>query len=165
MHKSDQDFMALALLEAKKAHALNEVPVGAIIVKNGIILGSGFNKVIAEHSVTSHAEINAILAAGIFLKNYRLVNTDMYISLEPCHMCAKAIVDARIKNVFFSTPEPKTGAIISVDNFFDKKYLNHKVNYQHGLLQKEGSKLLKDFFQSKRRFANANYPSNSHVTK
>ena len=121
------DFMKCAFEEAKKALELNEVPVGAVIVKNGLIIGSGFNQVISKHSVTSHAEMNAIQAAGRSLKNYRLLDCDIYVSLEPCHMCAKAIVDARIKNVFFSTPEPKTGAIISVDNFFDYKHLNHKV--------------------------------------
>jgi tRNA(adenine34) deaminase len=144
------DFMKCAFEEAKKALELNEVPVGAVIVKNGLIIGSGFNQVISKHSVTSHAEMNAIQAAGRSLKNYRLLDCDIYVSLEPCHMCAKAIVDARIKNVFFSTPEPKTGAIISVDNFFDYKHLNHKVEYRYGFLQREGSELLKTFFQSKR---------------
>jgi tRNA(adenine34) deaminase len=145
------DFMTLAFNEAHKALALDEVPVGAVIVKNGKVLGAGFNQVISSNSVSSHAEINAIQKAGKTLKNYRLNNCDIYITLEPCHMCAKAIVDARIKNVFFSTPEPKTGSIISIDNFFDKAYLNHRVLYQHGFLPEEGSELLKNFFKSKRK--------------
>jgi len=143
-------FMQLAIIEAKKALALNEVPVGAIVVKDNKVIGAGFNSVIRDHSVTAHAEINAINAASIITKNYRLANCDLYVTLEPCHMCAKAIVDARIDNVYFAAFEPKTGSIVSVDNFFDKKFLNHKVNYVAGLMQDESSALLKDFFRARR---------------
>ena len=142
--------MQLALIEAKKALALNEVPVGAIVIKENKLIGTGFNSVIRDNSVTAHAEINAIHAACQTINNYRLVNCDLYVTLEPCHMCAKAIVDARIDNVYFATLEPKTGSIASVDNFFDKKFLNHKVNYVSGLMQDESSKLLKDFFRARR---------------
>ena len=143
-------FMQLAIIEAKKALALNEVPVGAIVVKDNKVIGAGFNSVIRDHSVTAHAEINAINAASIITNNYRLANCDLYVTLEPCHMCAKAIVDARIDNVYFAAFEPKTGSIVSVDNFFDKKFLNHKVNYASGLMQDESSSLLKDFFRARR---------------
>ena len=142
--------MQLAVMEAKKALALNEVPVGAIVVKDNKVIGAGFNSVIRDHSVTAHAEINAINAASIITNNYRLANCDLYVTLEPCHMCAKAIVDARIDNVYFAAFEPKTGSIVSVDNFFDKKFLNHKVNYASGLMQDESSSLLKDFFRARR---------------
>ena len=142
--------MQLAVMEAKKALALNEVPVGAIVVKDNKVIGAGFNSVIRDHSVTAHAEINAINAASKAMKNCRLVNCDLYVTLEPCHMCAKAIVDARIDNVYFAAFEPKTGSIVSVDNFFDKKFLNHRVNYASGLMQDESSKLLKDFFRTRR---------------
>ena len=142
--------MQLAVMEAKKALALNEVPVGAIVVKDNKVIGAGFNSVIRDHSVTAHAEINAINSACKMINNYRLVNCDLYVTLEPCHMCAKAIVDARIDNVYFAAFEPKTGSIVSVDNFFDKKFLNHKVNYASGLMQDESSKLLKDFFRTRR---------------
>ena len=142
--------MQLAIIEAKKALALNEVPVGAIVVKDNKVIGAGFNSVIRDHSVTAHAEINAINAASIITNNYRLANCDLYVTLEPCHMCAKAIVDARIDNVYFAAFEPKTGSIVSVDNFFDKKFLNHKVNYVAGLMQDESSALLKDFFRARR---------------
>ena len=142
--------MQLAFMEAKKALALNEVPVGAIVVKDNKVIGAGFNSVIRDHSVTAHAEINAINTACKMINNYRLVNCDLYVTLEPCHMCAKAIVDARIDNVYFAAFEPKTGSIVSVDNFFDKKFLNHKVNYASGLMQDESSKLLKDFFRTRR---------------
>ena len=142
--------MQLAIIEAKKALALNEVPVGAIVVKDNKVIGAGFNSVIRDHSVTAHAEINAINTACKMINNYRLVNCDLYVTLEPCHMCAKAIVDARIDNVYFAAFEPKTGSIVSVDHFFDKKFLNHRVNYASGLMQDESSKLLKDFFRARR---------------
>ena len=142
--------MQLAINEAKKALALNEVPVGAIVVKDNKVIGAGFNSVIRDHSVTAHAEINAINSACKMINNYRLANCDLYVTLEPCHMCAKAIVDARIDNVYFAAFEPKTGSIVSVDHFFDKKFLNHKVNYASGLMQDESSSLLKDFFRARR---------------
>jgi tRNA(adenine34) deaminase len=142
--------MQLAINEAKKAWVSNEVPVGAIVIKENKVIGAGFNSVIRDHSVTAHAEINAINSACQTINNYRLVNCDLYVTLEPCHMCAKAIVDARINNVYFATLEPKTGSIVSVDNFFDKKFLNHRVNYVSGLMQDESSRLLKDFFHSRR---------------
>ena len=150
MSLSPDDFMSLAVIEAKKALILNEVPVGAIVVKDNKVIGAGFNSVIRDHSVAAHAEINAINAASIITNNYRLANCDLYVTLEPCHMCAKAIVDARIDNVYFAAFEPKTGSIVSVDHFFDKKFLNHRVNYASGLMQDESSKLLKDFFRTRR---------------
>ena len=142
--------MRAALKQAKLAKSINEVPVGAIIVKNSKIIGSGYNQNISSHSVSAHAEINAINKAGLFLKNYRLVECDMYVTVEPCHMCAKAIVDARLRNLYFATPEPKSGAIISVDSFFEKNFLNHGVNYEYGFLQEECSNIIKNFFISKR---------------
>ncbi len=142
--------MSLAVMEAKKALALNEVPVGAIVVKDNKVIGAGFNSVIRDHTITAHAEINAINAACKLVNNYRLVNCDLYVTLEPCHMCAKAIVDARIDNLYFAAFEPKTGSIVSVDNFFDKKFLNHRVNYASGIMQDESSSLLKDFFRARR---------------
>ena len=150
MHKSPDDFMLLALQEAKKAYALDEVPIGSVIVKNGNIIGMGFNQVISHHSVASHAEINAIISASKALNNYRLNECDIYVTLEPCHMCAKAIVDARLKNLFFGALEPKTGAVLSIDNFLDSPHLNHKVSYSSGYLKKESALLLKSFFQAKR---------------
>ena len=150
MTLSPDDFMQLAINQAKQAIASNEVPVGAIVVKDNKVIGAGFNSVIRDHSVTAHAEINAINAASIITNNYRLANCDLYVTLEPCHMCAKAIVDARIDNVYFAAFEPKTGSIVSVDNFFDKKFLNHRVNYASGLMQDESSSLLKDFFRARR---------------
>ena len=144
------NFMLLAFQEAKKAYNSNEVPIGAVVVKNGLVVGTGFNQVILHQSVSKHAEINAINAASKKLNNYRLIGCDIYVTLEPCHMCAKAIVDARLNNLYFATSEPKTGAIISVDTFLDSSHLNHKVSYSYGEMQKESAELLKKFFQSKR---------------
>ena len=150
MTLSNKDWMLMAIDEALKAKSLNEVPVGAVVVRENQVIGRGHNSVIRNNSIAAHAEINAINKASKTLNNYRLLNCDLYITLEPCHMCAKAIVDARIKNVYFAALEPKTGSIISVDNFFDKNFLNHKVNYFSGLMQQESSKLLKDFFLERR---------------
>ena len=149
---SDQDrsFMKMALDQAKLSFNDNEVPVGAIIVKNNTVIGSGYNQVIKSNNITSHAEINAIIDASKNTNNYRLINTKMYVTLEPCHMCAKAIVDARIDEVIFAAPEPKTGSIISIDNIYDRIKFNHKTSYKHGLLQNKSSKLLKEFFKTKR---------------
>ena len=141
-----ETFMSHAINLAKIAFKKDEVPVGAIIVKDGEVIGRGFNQVISKNSVSSHAEINAINDASNTLGNYRLNNCDMYVTLEPCHMCAKAIVDARISHVYFAAREPKTGALESIDKFFDKNYLNHQVNFTGGHLEKESSKLLKKFF-------------------
>jgi len=143
-------FMKLALDEAQKAFDRDEVPVGSIIVKDGEVISSGFNQVITNHSVASHAEINAIVLASNKLKNYRLVDCDIYVTLEPCHMCAKAIVDARLNHLFIGALEPKTGAVISVDKFLDSNHLNHQVKYSFGYLEEDSALLLKSFFKQKR---------------
>tara|TARA_B100000497_G_scaffold50283_1_gene57919 strand:+ start:81 stop:509 length:429 start_codon:yes stop_codon:yes gene_type:complete len=142
--------MSLAILEAEKAFDSNEVPVGAIIVQEDKIIGKGRNRVIANQNVTSHAEIEAIIDASKKVQNYRLNNSTIYVSLEPCHMCVKAIIDARIDEIVFAAPEPKTGSIISIDNLLDRISFNHKVSYRHGLMREESSRLLKDFFINRR---------------
>ena len=149
---SDQDrsFMEMALDEAQLSFNNNEVPVGAIIVKDNEVIGSGRNRVIHTNNVTSHAEINAIIDASKNTNNYRLNNSKMYVTLEPCHMCAKAIIDARIDEVIFAAPEPKTGSIISIDNIYERIKFNHKTSYKYGLLMNESSNLLKKFFKTKR---------------
>ena len=142
--------MIEALNMAKVAFLNNEVPVGAIVVQNGEIIGRGFNQVIAKNSVSSHAEINAINQASQFLNNYRLNDCDMYVSLEPCHMCAKAIVDARINFLYFGANEPKTGAIESIDQFLDREDINHNLGFSGGHMNNESSALLRKFFKFKR---------------
>ena len=149
---SDQDrsFMEIALDEAQLSFNDNEVPVGAIIVKDNEVIGYGHNEVIKTKNITSHAEINAIIDASKKTNNYRLNNAKMYVTLEPCHMCAKAIIDARIDEVIFAAPEPKTGSIISIDNIYERIKFNHKTSYKYGLLINESSNLLKKFFKTKR---------------
>jgi tRNA(adenine34) deaminase len=146
-----KEFMSIALNEAINARDKDEVPIGAIVVKDNRIIGRGHNQVIASQSISSHAEINAINDASKTINNYRLKNCDIYVTLEPCHMCAKAIVDARIENLFFGALEPKTGAVVSVDNFLDSSHLNHKVSYSYDYLADESANLLRSFFESKRR--------------
>ena len=146
----DSSFMSLAIHEAEKAFASKEVPVGAIVVQEDKIIGKGRNRVITNQNVTSHAEIEAIIDASKKVQNYRLNNSTIYISLEPCHMCVKAIIDARIDEIVFAAPEPKTGSIISIDNLLDRIPFNHKVSYRYGLMKEESSKLLKDFFRNRR---------------
>jgi tRNA(adenine34) deaminase len=142
--------MTEAMNMAKLAFSNDEVPVGAIVVNNEKIIGRGFNQVIAKNSVSSHAEINAINEASQFIKNYRLKGCDIFVTLEPCHMCAKAIVDARIDTLYFGANEPKTGAIESIDQFLNRDDLNHQVLFSGGHMQEQSSNLLKKFFQSKR---------------
>ena len=145
------DYMKFAMKMAEIAFTQDEVPVGAVVVKNGEVIGKGFNKVIQNNSVSSHAEILAINNASNKIKNYRLINCEMYVTLEPCHMCAKAIVDARIDNLYFGALEPKTGAIQSVDQFLERLDLNHRVRYSGGHMEEDSSDLLRKFFNSKRK--------------
>jgi len=144
------EFMKVAIKCAHKALIKNEVPVGAVIVRNSKIIGQGYNTVIEDGSIASHAEINAIIDASQNIKNYRLLGCEIYTTLEPCHMCAKAIVDARISNLYFGALEPKTGSIVSIDHFLEKSFLNHKVNYSYGYLEDDSRELLQSFFKSKR---------------
>lgn len=146
----NQDFMSLALKNAEIAFSKNEVPVGAVIVKDGIVLGHGSNSVIERSSVLYHAEINAINQASARIQNYRLNGCDIYVTLEPCHMCAKAIVDARISNLYYGALEPKTGAIESIDKFLSRHHLNHKVSCSGGYMANRSKLLLKNFFKARR---------------
>ena len=143
--------MIAAFEQARNAASIDEVPVGCIIALNDRIISVGSNKCISKNSPVRHAEIEAIEAACNILKNYRLPDTSMYVTLEPCHMCCMAIVNARIRNLYFGAKEPKTGAVVSVDNFLDKDFLNHRVNYSGGYMERESSELLKDFFTTRRK--------------
>jgi len=145
----DLAFMQEAIELAKEAELNGEVPVGAVITLDNKIIGRGFNQVISSNDVTAHAEILAIKDASKTINNYRLKNTCMYVTLEPCHMCAKALIDARVSKLIYSTFEPKSGAITSIDNLYEKPF-NHNIEYQHGLLQAESSKILKEFFKARR---------------
>lgn len=107
-------------------------------------------KLSKKKSVVAHAEIEAINKASTFLKNYRLVDCDIYVTLEPCHMCLKAIIDSRIKNLYFGASEPKYGAVLSIDNFLLRNGINHNLNYSNGHMAERSAKLLKKFFESRR---------------
>jgi tRNA(adenine34) deaminase len=146
-----EDLMIAALNQAQNAALNDEVPVGCIISLSDEIISVGSNKCISKNSPLRHAEIEAIDSACDVLGNYRLPDTSIYVTLEPCHMCCMAIVNARIKNLYFGAKEPKTGAVVSVDNFLDKDFLNHKVSYSGGHMEHESSELLKDFFAIKRK--------------
>ena len=139
-----------AIIMANLAFENDEVPVGAVIVYDNKVIGRGFNQVISKKSVAAHAEINAINQASQFMKNYRLKNCAIYVTLEPCHMCAKAIVDARLDSLYFGANELKTGAIQSIDQFLARKHLNHRVFYSGGHMKEQSSGLLRNFFKIKR---------------
>ena len=145
-----EDYMNFAISMAMLAFKNDEVPVGAIVVHEGKIVGKGFNQVIHKNSVSAHAEILAINNAAQTIQNYRLINCEIYETLEPCHMCAKAILDARLDYLYFGALEPKTGAIKSIDQFLDRNDINHQVGYSGGHMEDKSSKLLKSFFQLKR---------------
>jgi len=148
--KNDQQWMLRALELAKQAQKQGEVPVGAIIVQENVIIGEGFNQPIFSHDPTAHAEIIALRAACKASQNYRLPNATLYVTLEPCIMCAGAIIHARLARVVYATKEPKTGAIGSCFDVFNTQQLNHYVHCEHGLLAEQSSNLLQNFFKSRR---------------
>ncbi len=147
----DYYFMELALEEARLAYEEDEVPVGAVLVSPmGEVLATTHNEVIKRGDPTAHAEILALRAGAEKLLNYRLLGCKLYITLEPCPMCAYAIVLARLEEVIFATPDPKTGAVISLYSLLSDKRLNHQVKFRYGLYQREAETLLKEFFREKR---------------
>ncbi len=151
MIDEDLKFMKLALDLAKKAESKNEVPVGAVIVKDGEVIGRGMNRSISDHDPTSHAEINAIREAAKAIGNYRLKDCLIYVTLEPCAMCVGAIQHARISKIFYGASDPKTGACGSVVNLIRIEEINHHTEVCSGLLEKECGQVLKDFFLAKRK--------------
>jgi len=142
--------MSLAIAQARMAADAGEVPVGAVIVRNGQVLASGHNNPIANHDPTAHAEIVALRAAANVLGNYRLEDCTLYVTLEPCAMCTGAILQARLPRVVFGASDPKTGAAGSVMDLFREPKLNHQTRAEGGILATECSNLLTDFFQKKR---------------
>ncbi len=143
-------FMEEALIEAKKALKKGEVPVGAVVVLEENIIGRGYNQPITKNDPTAHAEIMALRDAAMNLKNYRLKDTLVYTTLEPCLMCAGALVHARIKKLIYSASDPKSGVIESNGNLMQSAFLNHKISYEGGILKEESSEILKNFFLKKR---------------
>lgn len=147
----DHDYyMELALAQAQEARKLDEIPVGAVIVYNKEVIATGFNQTITGCDPSAHAEIVALRKAAKYLGNYRLNDTSIYVTLEPCCMCAMALIHARVANLYFGAFDYKTGACFSCfDLIFNKKH-NHRIFVQGGIKQKECSYLLSDFFASKR---------------
>jgi tRNA(adenine34) deaminase len=148
---SDETFMREALALALQARALGEVPVGAVVVKDGVIVGRGFNQPITSNDPTTHAEIVALRDAAKNIQNYRLVDCELFVTLEPCMMCVGAMLHARVKRVVFGAMEPKTGVCGSVMNLPDEAKLNHHATFTGGVLTDECGAMLKDFFAERRK--------------
>jgi len=146
----DQAFMSRALELAREAAAAGEVPVGAVIVKNGEIIAEGWNRPIITNDPTAHAEIVALRAAGVALDTYRLTDTTLYVTLEPCAMCAGAMVHARVRRLVFGATDPRAGAAGSVFNVVQNPALNHRVECSGGVLAEECGTLLREFFVARR---------------
>ena len=145
-----EQFMREAYGLASKAGTLDEVPVGAVIVQGGEIIGRGFNSTLASHDPTAHAEIMALRDAARGVGNHRLPDADLYVTIEPCTMCAGALVHARIRRLYFATQEPRAGAVVSTARCLDNPSLNHHIEYEQGLLELDCANLIRDFFAAKR---------------
>jgi tRNA(adenine34) deaminase len=143
--------MRLAIDQAYNALLVGEVPVGAVILRNGQVVATGYNRPITTHDPTAHAEIVALRHAATLLENYRLPDCELYVTLEPCAMCAMALMHARFKRVVFGAPDPKTGAAGSVINLFDHPQLNHHTALTGGVLAQPCGDLLREFFAERRR--------------
>jgi len=153
----DHYWMEYALNLAQQAQELGEVPVGAVLVQHSDgeledkVISEGFNQPISQQDSTAHAEVNAIRAACKAVGNYRLPNTTLYVTLEPCAMCAGAIIHSRISRVVIATQEPRAGAAGSVFNVLENDQLNHRCAVQFGIMKKESSEMLKEFFKARRK--------------
>ena len=145
-----QEFMREAIAQAKLADEKNEVPVGAIVVLNGEIVGRGFNQPISSNDPTAHAEILALRDAAKHINNYRLVGADLYVTIEPCTMCAGAVVHGRVARVIYGASEPKAGVVHSQQNIFKEPYFNHNVEVLSGVLAEECSAVMQAFFKRRR---------------
>lgn len=146
----DEAWMRLALDQAHNAWLAGEVPVGAVIVHQGQVLATGYNRPITTHDPTAHAEIVALRHAATLLGNYRLPDCELYVTLEPCAMCAMALMHARFSRIVFATADPKTGAAGSVVDLFAQPLLNHHTRLQAGVLAEPASRLLREFFAERR---------------
>jgi tRNA(adenine34) deaminase len=150
-----EDFMRLALEQAQHAWDRGEVPVGAVVVKDGVVIATGYNQPIGSHDPTAHAEIVALRAAAAALGNYRLPGCELYVTLEPCVMCSGAMMHARVASIVYGAPDPKTGACGSVVNLFEHGQLNHHATVTGGVLADACADLLKRFFAARRAAATA----------
>ena len=146
----DEKWMKIALNEANLAMNENEIPVGAVLVKNGKLISQSHNQSIRKNDPTAHAEIQLLRKAGEQQKNYRLIGSTIYVTLEPCTMCFGAMVHARIERIVFGASDPKTGVCGSCINLNKENFFNHKIAITGGVLENESSELLKKFFKSRR---------------
>jgi tRNA(adenine34) deaminase len=149
--ETDTKWMKKALELARKAEAAGEVPVGAVIVKDNRLIAEGWNQPITSHDATSHAEIMAMREAGKILNNYRLIDTVMYVTLEPCSMCVGAMIHARVSKVVYGASESRTGALGGAFNLLEANQHNHVFDVDSGVLAVESKTLLQNFFQSRRK--------------
>jgi tRNA(adenine34) deaminase len=145
--------MRQAIAQAHNAWALGEVPVGAVVVKDGQVIATGFNQPVGTHDPTAHAEVMALRAAASIVGNYRLPGYELYVTLEPCAMCSGAMMHARLARVVFGAADPKTGACGSIVDLFSQQKLNHHTEVTGGVLADECAALLKEFFADRRRLA------------
>ncbi|MHC6227092.1 tRNA adenosine(34) deaminase TadA [Pseudomonas sp. X10] len=146
----DQEFMRMALDLAAEGASLGEVPVGAVLVQHGQVIGRGFNCPISGSDPSAHAEMVAIRAAAQAASNYRLPGSTLYVTLEPCSMCAGLIVHSRVSRVVFGALEPKAGVVQSQGQFFTQGFLNHRVIFEGGVLAEECGRILSEFFKARR---------------
>jgi len=146
----EEDFMSRALGLAQQAAAVGEVPVGAVVVKDGEVIGEGYNQPITSCDPTGHAEIIALRNAATALGNYRLSGCDLYVTIEPCTMCVGAMVHARIGKIIFGAREPRAGALESQLRLMDESHYNHSIDWQGGVLAEECGAIMSDFFRAKR---------------
>ena len=146
----DQQYMRMAIEQAQLAAQSGEVPVGAILVKDGQVISKAFNKPIANHDPSAHAEMLALREAALAEENYRIPGSTLYVTLEPCAMCSGAMLHARIDRVVYGAPDPKTGAAGSVLDIFASKQINHQTSVEGGIMSEECGQLLRDFFKGRR---------------
>ena len=146
----DQQYMRMAIEQAQLAAQSGEVPVGAILVKNGEVIAKAFNKPIANHDPSAHAEMLAMREAALAEENYRIPGSTLYVTLEPCAMCSGAMLHARIERVVYGAPDPKTGAAGSVLDLFASKQINHQTSVEGGIMGEECGQMLRDFFKGRR---------------
>ncbi len=151
MEKVDEQWMRYAIRLAQKAEAQGEIPVGAVLVRDEQAIAEGWNIPVQSHDPTAHAEMLALRKGGLVLENYRLIDSTLYVTLEPCVMCMGAISHARVKRLVFGAFDPKRGAVCNALSLTDAAFLNHRVAWQGGILEHECADLLLDFFKRKRK--------------
>ncbi|GAB6140299.1 tRNA adenosine(34) deaminase TadA [Methylosoma difficile] len=150
VNADDEAWMRYAIRLAQRAEDLGEVPVGAVLVKDGRCLAEGWNSPIADHDPSAHAEMMALRAGGKVLQNYRLMDATLYVTLEPCVMCMGAISHARVRRLVFGAFDAKRGAVCSAVSLADAPFLNHRLDWQGGVLEAPCGDLLRDFFRARR---------------